>query len=121
MVVDIGAQVAGIIISLERISPGSLLTFGSVVDEDTVLAKIDDSLYAAAAKTAKAQLQQAEANKISADANVLQMKAKLLPGEAEWDRAQKLGPLKRCRRVHTTSIRPIMRSLRPTWPWPRLL
>ena len=37
-------------------------------------------------------IQQAEANKISADANVLQMKAKLLQARQDWDRAQKLGP-----------------------------
>src|SRR5208282_2473918 len=32
------------------------------------------------------------ANKISADANVLQMKANLLLAQLNWDRAQKLGP-----------------------------
>ena len=32
---------------------------------------IDDSLYAATLETAKAQLQQSTANKVSADANVL--------------------------------------------------
>ncbi len=44
---------------------------GSVVEEGTVLAKIDDSLYAAAVETSKAQLQQTVANRLSADANVL--------------------------------------------------
>lgn len=43
-------------------------------------------------ETAKAQLQQAEANKMSADANVLQLKAKLLQAQQDWGRAQKLGP-----------------------------
>ncbi len=57
-----------------------------------MLAKIDNSLYAAAVETAKAQLQQAVANKVSADANVLQMKAKLLQAQQDRGRAQKLGP-----------------------------
>lgn len=71
---------------------GKVIDYGSVVEEGTVLAKIDDSLYAAAVESAKAQLQQAAANKISADANLLQMKAKLLQARQDWDRAQKLGP-----------------------------
>jgi HlyD family secretion protein len=71
---------------------GKIIDYGSVVEEGTVLAKIDDSLYAATVETVKAQLQQAEANKNSADANVLQMRAKLLQAQQDWDRAQKLGP-----------------------------
>ena len=92
VVVDVGAQIAGIIIGFGKDKSGKTVDYGSIVGEDTVLAKIDDSLYAAAVETAKAQLQQAEANKISADANVLQMKAKLLQAKQDWDRAQKLGP-----------------------------
>ncbi|HUI44387.1 MAG TPA: efflux RND transporter periplasmic adaptor subunit [Nitrospirota bacterium] len=91
-VVDVGAQVGGIIVSFGIDKSGKTVDYGSVVDRDTVLAKIDDSLYAAALETAKAQLQQAEANKISAEANVLQMKAKLLEAQNDWNRAQKLGP-----------------------------
>jgi len=90
--VDIGAQVAGVIIAFGKDKHGKDIDWGSVVEEGTVLAKIDDSLYAAAVETAKAQLQQAVANKISADANVLQMKAKLLQAQQDWGRAQKLGP-----------------------------
>ncbi len=91
-VVDIGAQVGGIIVSFGIDKSGKTVDYGSAVDKDTVLAKIDDSLYVAAVETAKAQLQQSEANKISADANVLQMKAKLLEAQNDWNRAQKLGP-----------------------------
>lgn len=43
-------------------------------------------------EAAKSQRQQAQANAISADANVLQMKAKLVQTQQDWDRAQKLGP-----------------------------
>jgi HlyD family secretion protein len=91
-VVDVGAQVAGLISTFGKDKHGKFIDFGSVVDAGTVLAKIEDSLYVAAVDTAKAQYQQAEANKISADANVLQMKAKLLQARQDWDRAQKLGP-----------------------------
>ncbi len=91
-VVDVGAQVGGIIMSFGTDKSGKTIDYGSAVEKGTVLAKIDDSLYVAALDTAKAQLQQAEANKISADANVLQMKAKLLEASNDWARAQKLGP-----------------------------
>ena len=57
-----------------------------------MLARIDDSLYAAAVKTAQAQVEQAEANVLASEANVLQMKAKLLQATQDWGRAQKLGP-----------------------------
>ena len=90
--VDVGAQVAGVIIVFGKDKHGKDINWGSVVEEGMVLAKIDDSLYAAAVETAKAQFQQAAANKISADANVLQMKARLLQAQADWNRAQKLGP-----------------------------
>jgi HlyD family secretion protein len=90
--VDIGAQVAGVIIAFGKDKGGREIQWGSVVEKGMVLAKIDDSVYAAAVETAKAQLEQAIANKVSADANVLQMKAKLVDAEQDWSRAQKLGP-----------------------------
>ncbi|HXX35364.1 MAG TPA: efflux RND transporter periplasmic adaptor subunit [Thermodesulfobacteriota bacterium] len=90
--VDIGAQVAGVIIAFGKDKGGKEIQWGSVVEKGMVLAKIDDSLYAAAVGTAKGQLEQAVANKVSADANVLQMKAKLVDAEQDWGRAQRLGP-----------------------------
>jgi HlyD family secretion protein len=90
--VDVGAQVAGVIIAFGKDRHGEPINWGSVVEAGTVLAKIDDSLYAAAVETAKAQVQQNEANKISSEANVLQMKANLVMAQANWMRAQKLGP-----------------------------
>jgi len=92
VVVDVGAQVNGLIKTFGRDKNGKTIDYGSVVDEGTVLAKIDDSLYVANRDAAKAQLQQTSANKTSADANVLQMKAKLLQAQQDWDRAKKLGP-----------------------------
>src|SRR5271157_460241 len=84
-VVDVGAQVSGIISSFGKDKYGNMIDYGSSVEAGTVLARIDDSLYSAAAEAARA-------NKMSADANVLQMRAKLLQARQDWDRAQKLGP-----------------------------
>jgi HlyD family secretion protein len=92
VVVDVGAQVNGLIKTFGKDKNGKTIDYGSVVEQGTVLAKIDDSLYVATRDAAKAQLQQATANKTSADANVLQMKAKLLQAQQDWDRAKKLGP-----------------------------
>jgi HlyD family secretion protein len=91
-VVDVGAQVGGMIKSFGKDKKGKVIDYGSFVQADMILARIDDALYAAAVKTAQAQLGQAEANVINAKANVLQMKSKLLQAQADWNRAQKLGP-----------------------------
>ncbi len=77
-VVDVGAQVAGQINSFGIDKDGNTVDYGSVVEEGTVLAQIDDSLYAADAALATAQLQEAN--------------AKLYQAERDWARAQKLGP-----------------------------
>ena len=91
-VVDIGAQVAGLIKEFGKDKNGKNINWGSPVEEGTVLAHIDDVIYRANEEAAKAQLQQAKANVISANANVLQMQAKLVQATQDWDRAQKLGP-----------------------------
>jgi HlyD family secretion protein len=83
--VDVGAQVAGQINTFGRDVDGKTVDYGSSVDVGTVLAKIDDSLYAA-------DLHQAQANLRSAEANVLQAQAKLGQARRDWERAQKLGP-----------------------------
>jgi len=72
-VVDVGAQVAGQIISFGKDKNGKPIDYGSVVEEGTVLAQIDDSLYAADLAQARAQLTQTRANLLSAEANVMQM------------------------------------------------
>ncbi len=91
-VVDVGAQVAGQINAFGKDRNGKPIDYGSAVEEGTVLARIDDSLYAADVETARAQLQQAQANLLSANANVLQIEAKLVQAQQDWDRAQTLGP-----------------------------
>jgi HlyD family secretion protein len=90
--VDVGAQVAGQINSFGKDANGKTIDYGSVVDEGTVLAEIDDSLYAADVEASKAQLEQARAGIVRANADLMQMKAKLNQAQRDWDRAQKLGP-----------------------------
>jgi HlyD family secretion protein len=91
-VVDVGAQVAGLINVFGKDKSGKQIDYGSVVEEGTVLAKIDDCLYAADVSLAKAQLDQDKAGEVRAQADLDQMKAKLKQAEADWNRAQKLGP-----------------------------
>jgi HlyD family secretion protein len=91
-VVDIGAQVAGRIVSFGKDKNGEEVDYGSVVEAGTVLARIDDALYAADAASAKAQLVQAKAAVLKAKADLGQMQAKLLQTGNDWARAQKLGP-----------------------------
>ena len=82
-VVDVGAQVAGLIKSFGTDINSKTVDYGSVVDEGAVLANIDDSVYVA-------DLSVAKAGELSATANLEQMSAKLDQAEAEWKRAQDL-------------------------------
>jgi len=77
-IVDVGAQVAGKIDYFGKDKNDKTIDYGSDVEQDTVLAKIDDSLYVADVSLASAQLQEAN--------------AKLYQAEKDWTRAQKLGP-----------------------------
>ncbi len=61
-----------------------MIDYRSSTEAGTVLARIDASLYSAAIEAAKAQLNQAMANKISAEGNVFQMKANLLLAQLNW-------------------------------------
>ena len=79
-VIDVGAQVAGQILSFGKDAEGKPVDYGSVVEAGTVLARIDDSLYEADAAQARAQVQSARATLQRAKADLEQMKAKLLPG-----------------------------------------
>jgi HlyD family secretion protein len=91
-VVDIGAQVAGRIVAFGQDEHGQEVDYGSVVKAGTVLARIDDALYAADAAAAKAQLAQAKAAVQKAQADLGQMQAKLSQTDNDWARARKLGP-----------------------------
>jgi HlyD family secretion protein len=91
-VVDVGAQVAGQILSFGKDANGKTVDYGSPVEAGTVLAKIDDSLYSADEAQAQAQVQSAAATLQRAEADLEQLKAKLQQAERDWQRAQKLGP-----------------------------
>ena len=90
--VDVGAQVAGLIIAFGKDEDGNEIDYGSPVAKDTILAKIDDTSYASDVALATAQLEQAKAGVESSQANLLQLKAKLDQARLDWERAQKLGP-----------------------------
>ena len=91
-VVDVGAQVAGQILTFGKDKDGKAIDYGSRVEADMVLAQIDDSLYTADAAQAAAQQAQAQAQLASAQANLEQSQAKFRQAERDWARAQKLGP-----------------------------
>lgn len=91
-VVDVGAQVAGKIVAFGKDKDGQTVDYGSVVEAGTVLARIDEALYAADVAQAKAQLEQSKANVQRAQSDLGQLQAKLYQAERDWMRAQKLGP-----------------------------
>jgi HlyD family secretion protein len=89
-VIDVGAQVAGIIKAFGRGIDGKPVDYGSVVAEGALLAQIDESVYVADLGVAQAQLKQDKAGELSARANLEQMRAKLKQTEAEWKRSEAL-------------------------------
>lgn len=93
-VIDVGAQVAGKIeyFGQDPKDPSKVIDYGTEVEEGTVLAHIDDSLYAADAEQTSAQVEQAKANVLRAEADLMQTRAKLVQAENNWKRAQELGP-----------------------------
>ena len=91
-VVDVGAQVAGQIMAFGKDRNGKTIDYGSVVEDGTVLAQIDDTLYAADVALVRAQLQQAKAGVQRAEADLGQLQAKLVQAEQDWNRARELGP-----------------------------
>jgi HlyD family secretion protein len=82
-VVDVGAQVVGRVTSFgaDPHSNGKSIDYGSVVEEGTLLAQIDDAMYVA-------QVEQARGGCQCADAELAQAKAKLALAKAECQRAQ---------------------------------
>ncbi len=92
-VVDVGAQVTGIIDKFGTDeADGFLLDYRSEVEAGQLLAHIDDTVYQSHVLQAKAQLETAKAGVQKAAADLNQMKAKLNQSQRDWDRAQKVGP-----------------------------
>jgi len=102
--VNVGAQVGGMITTLGQDATGRTIDYGSRVTKGMVLARIDDSLYQSEFEAANAQLLQAVASKKNAEAGVIQAQAKLDEAKASklqkealfkqaklsWDRAKQL-------------------------------
>jgi HlyD family secretion protein len=91
-VIDVGAQVAGQIVSFGKDADGKTVDYGSIVEEGTVLARIDDSLYSSEVAQAEAQIICANGSLQRAEADLGQMKAKLYQAERDWERARQIGP-----------------------------
>jgi HlyD family secretion protein len=90
-VVDVGAQVVGIIKSL-GVDPNDpakkkTIDYGSIVHKDTVLALIDDAVY-------RAQVAQAQATLDRSRADLMELQAHCDQAEQEWKRAEILRPSK---------------------------
>lgn len=81
--IDVGAQVAGIILSFGKDITGKTIDYGSEVDAGTVLAQIDDSLYQTDLLHDKAALE-------SAKANLQLANSKLSQAERNWKRVENL-------------------------------
>jgi HlyD family secretion protein len=91
-VIDVGAQVAGLIVGFGKDSSGNPIDYRSPVEPDMVLARIDDTVYRADVDTATAELAQAKTSVLKGEADLAQAKAKLLQAENSWNRAKKMGP-----------------------------
>jgi HlyD family secretion protein len=90
-VIDVGAQIAGQIMTFGTDVDGKPVDYGSKIVEGTVLAKIEDRMYAAEVDSAKAQTEVAQAQVVSAQANMKQLQAKAQQAERDWKRAQSIG------------------------------
>ena len=90
--VNVGAQVQGMIAKFGTDTAGKSVDYGSVIREGDILALIDDSLYSAELKSAEAEQLQAKAAIQSAAANIQQSEAKCKLALQEWERAQQLYP-----------------------------
>jgi HlyD family secretion protein len=84
-VVDVGAQVAGLIESFgtDPQNATKAVTFGTRVEKGTVLARLDSALF-------KARVDQARGRVAKAKADIEQARAKFRQAERELDRAKKL-------------------------------
>jgi len=73
-VVDVGAQVAGLIneFGKDLDHPDKLIDYNSRVEKDTLLAKIDDRIYKTQVEVAQANLEKANADALTAEAKLEQ-------------------------------------------------
>lgn len=90
-VVDVGAQVSGQFMEFGKDKDGKSIDYGSIVESNMLLAKIDPSLFQAAVDLDQATVASDKAGEAQAVANLEQMRAKEVEAEADWNRAQPLG------------------------------
>jgi HlyD family secretion protein len=91
-VVDVGAQVSGQFLDFGKDKAGKTIDYGSIVESNMLLANIDPRLFQADVDLDKAVVASDKAGEAQAQANLEQMSAKETEAEADWKRAQKLGP-----------------------------
>ncbi len=91
-VIDVGAQVSGIILSFGKDANGNQIDYRSPVTAGQVLAKIDDTLYQSDETTAEAQITQGEASSKKGEADLATANAKLAQAESNWNRVKEMGP-----------------------------
>jgi HlyD family secretion protein len=87
-VVDIGAQVAGVITNFGVDKNGKMIDYGSVVEAGTVLAKIDDTLYVASLEQSEAALALDQAGVTKSEADLLQAQGRLEQSKADEETAK---------------------------------
>ncbi len=91
-VIDVGAQVAGQILSFGQDVDNKTIDYGSRVEKDMVLARIDDTFYAAGVSEAKARILGNKATLLRGNANLIKAESNFVRAELDWKRAQHLGP-----------------------------
>ena len=92
--INVGAQVNGKVMKFGVDADGKSVDYGSRIKAGSILAQIDDVLYEAEVRQAKAAKLQAEAAIKSARANIAVSKADLLLAEQNYKRAKELFPKK---------------------------
>lgn len=90
-VIDVGAQIAGQILSFGIDQNAKSVDYGSVVSKGMVLARIDDSIYAAESAIAEAELKSVKASLARAQADRKVTLASFQKAERDWKRVQTMG------------------------------
>lgn len=95
-VIDVGAQVAGQILSFgqDPTDPKRTIDYGTAVEQGTVLARIDDSLYAPEVAIARADLGLCLADVRREESELAQAQSALHKVERDWERTKRLATAK---------------------------
>jgi len=88
-VIDVGAQVAGRIMTFGKDADGKTVDYGSRVTKDMLLAHIDDMIPQSDLDNANAQLAQAKATLQHSEADLLRLDALRNEAKSQWERVQK--------------------------------